>query len=35
MNGHTSVVKGPSSWMRFQLAVMASSDGVGSGPWPP
>ena len=32
INGHTVVVKGPSSWMRCQLAVIASSDGVGRGP---
>ena len=35
MNGHTVVVKGPNSWMRPQLAVIASREGVGSGPWPP
>ena len=32
---HTSVVNGPSSWICFQLAVIASSDGVGRGPCPP
>ena len=35
MKGHTSAVKGPNSWMRDQLAVIASRDELGSGPWPP
>ena len=35
MNGHTTPVKGPSSWMRCQLLLMACSAGVGRGPCPP
>ena len=34
-NGHTSRLKGPSRCSSLQQATIASSDGVGRGPWPP
>ena len=33
--GHTAEVNGPNAWIVRQLAMIASREGSGRGPWPP